>query len=115
EYELTEAGRELRPVLTALRTWGDKWAVDAPPAAFTHSCGHDLDAALVCRHCGGEVHSDDLELRVLAPGWTREGPVTAGGAARPGPGRRRRSGRPGRRCSRRSRRPGSRPGRRARR
>ena len=78
EYDLTEAGRELRPVLTALRTWGDKWAVDAPPAAFTHSCGHDLDAALVCRHCGGEVSSDDLELRVLAPGWTREGPLTAG-------------------------------------
>ncbi len=74
EYELTEAGDELRPVLTALRTWGDKWAVDAPPAAFTHSCGHDLDAALVCRHCGGEVRSGDLELRVLAPGWTREGP-----------------------------------------
>src|ERR1700748_1396116 len=39
EYELTDAGRELRPVLTALRAWGDKWAVDAPPAAFTHSCG----------------------------------------------------------------------------
>jgi DNA-binding HxlR family transcriptional regulator len=75
EYELTEAGRQLRPVLTALRTWGDRWAVDAPPAAFTHSCGHDLDAAMVCRHCGGEVQSDDLELRVLAPGWTREGPA----------------------------------------
>jgi DNA-binding HxlR family transcriptional regulator len=75
EYELTEAGRELRPVLTALRTWGDRWAVDAPPAAFAHSCGHDLDAALVCRHCGGEVRSDDLELRVLVPGWTREGPA----------------------------------------
>jgi DNA-binding HxlR family transcriptional regulator len=75
EYELTEAGRELRPVLTALRTWGDKWAVDAPPAVFAHSCGHDLDAALVCRHCGGEVHSDDLRMRVLAPGWDRKGPV----------------------------------------
>jgi DNA-binding HxlR family transcriptional regulator len=78
EYRLTEAGRELRTVLIALRAWGDKWAMDAPPAAFTHSCGQDLDAALVCRHCGGEVHFDDLELRVLAPGWTREGPVTAG-------------------------------------
>jgi DNA-binding HxlR family transcriptional regulator len=79
EYELTEAGRELRPALTALRAWGDKWAVDAPPAAFTHSCGHDLDAAMVCRHCGGEVGFDDLELRVLAPGWTREGPAPSPG------------------------------------
>lgn len=75
EYELTEAGRELRPVLGALRTWGDKWAVDSPPAVFTHSCGHDLDAVMVCRHCGGEVHSDDLRMRVLAPGWDRTGPV----------------------------------------
>ena len=75
EYELTEAGRELRAVLQALRAWGDKWAVQTPPATFGHSCGHDLDAALVCRHCGEEVTSDDLQLRVLAPGWTRQGPA----------------------------------------
>ena len=30
EYELTEAGQELRGVLTALRSWGDKWMVDTP-------------------------------------------------------------------------------------
>jgi DNA-binding HxlR family transcriptional regulator len=78
EYELTEAGRDLRAVLQALRAWGDKWAVDSPPAAFVHSCGHDdLDTALVCRHCGEEVHPDNVELRVLAPGWTRQGPATA--------------------------------------
>jgi DNA-binding HxlR family transcriptional regulator len=75
EYELTQAGRELREVLRALRTWGDKWAVDSPPAAFTHSCGHELDEAVVCRHCGEEVTSDDLRLHVLAPGWTAEGPA----------------------------------------
>jgi DNA-binding HxlR family transcriptional regulator len=77
EYELTEAGHDLRAVLQALRAWGDKWAVATPPAAFRHSCGRDLDAAVVCRHCGQEVTSGDVELRVLAPGWTREGPVTA--------------------------------------
>lgn len=74
EYELTEAGRELRTVLLALRAWGDKWAVDSPPAVFGHSCGHDLDPAVVCRHCGAEVDPDDLRVRVLAPGWTRQGP-----------------------------------------
>jgi DNA-binding HxlR family transcriptional regulator len=74
EYELTEAGRELRTVLQTLRAWGDKWAVDIPPAVFGHSCGHDLDPAVVCRHCGEEVNSDDIYLRVPAPGWTREGP-----------------------------------------
>jgi DNA-binding HxlR family transcriptional regulator len=75
EYELTQAGEELREVLRALRAWGDKWAVDSPPAAFIHSCGHELDAAVICRHCGEEVGSDDLRLRVLAPGWTRQGPA----------------------------------------
>ena len=75
EYELTEAGRELRAVLQALRAWGDKWAVETPPATFGHSCGHDLDPAVICRHCGAEVTADDLQLRVLAPGWNRQGPA----------------------------------------
>lgn len=75
EYELTQAGLELREVLRALRVWGDKWAVDSPPAVFTHSCGHDLDAAVICRHCGEEVDSDDLELSVLSPGWSAQGPA----------------------------------------
>jgi DNA-binding HxlR family transcriptional regulator len=74
EYELTQAGRELREVLRALRVWGDKWAVESPPAVFTHSCGHDLDAAVICRHCGQEVDPDDLELHVLTPGWSAQGP-----------------------------------------
>src|ERR1700757_2169404 len=39
EYELTPSGRDLRLALQALRAWGDKWAIDVPPAAFEHSCG----------------------------------------------------------------------------
>ena len=50
EYELTQAGQELRAVLTVLRGWGDRWAVDSPPTAFEHSCGHDLDPEVICRH-----------------------------------------------------------------
>jgi DNA-binding HxlR family transcriptional regulator len=83
EYELTPSGEDLRTVLTALRNWGDKWVVDAPPATFTHSCGHALDAVMTCRHCGAEVKSDDLELHVLAPGWDRRGPVFPGGTHQP--------------------------------
>ena len=75
EYELTEAGRELRTVITALRAWGDKWAVDAPPIAFTHTCGHNLDPAVICRHCGQEASLDNVLLTSLVPGWTSAGPV----------------------------------------
>jgi DNA-binding HxlR family transcriptional regulator len=82
EYELTQAGLELRSVLTVLRAWGDKWAVDAPPTAFVHSCGHDLDPAVICRHCEAEINSEDLKVRVLTPGWTRKGPAPAAGALR---------------------------------
>jgi DNA-binding HxlR family transcriptional regulator len=75
EYELTQAGKELTPVLQTLRAWGDKWAVDAPAVAFGHTCGHDLAPMLVCRHCGEEVNREELGLRVLASGWNRQGPV----------------------------------------
>jgi DNA-binding HxlR family transcriptional regulator len=89
EYELTEAGTELRVVLTALRSWGDKWAVDAPPATFSHvsacdhggpdhgTCEHDLDPVLTCRHCGTEVTPGSLRARSLVPGWGLRGPAEA--------------------------------------
>ena len=77
EYELTQAGQELRAVLTVLRGWGDRWAVDSPPTAFEHSCGHDLDPAVTCRHCGAEIVPEELRIRVLTPGWSRQGPAEA--------------------------------------
>ena len=80
EYELTEAGTELRLVLAALRSWGDKWAVDAPPVAFSHvsedgACEHDLDPVFTCRHCGTEDTPGSLKVRSLAPGWSLQGPA----------------------------------------
>ena len=39
EYELTQAGQELRAVLTVLRAWGDKWAVDSPPRRSSTAAG----------------------------------------------------------------------------
>jgi hypothetical protein len=49
--------------------------VDTPPSVFDHVCGHELDPAVTCRHCGAEVDPGDLTVRVLTPGWTRQGPV----------------------------------------
>src|ERR1051326_7634605 len=52
EYHLTEAGRELFPVMLALREWGDKWAVDTPATQVMHDCGNPLAIERTCRHCG---------------------------------------------------------------
>jgi DNA-binding HxlR family transcriptional regulator len=30
QYALTEKGRQLRPVLESLRTWGDRWIAPTP-------------------------------------------------------------------------------------
>ena len=78
EYHLTEAGKELRPALNALRVWGDRWIVEEPPVVFTHSCGHPLDEASVCGHCGNPVRLDDKadwSYRVVASGWDIHGPT----------------------------------------
>ncbi|WP_243869050.1 winged helix-turn-helix transcriptional regulator [Streptomyces liangshanensis] len=64
EYHLTEAGRELYPVLLSLFRWGDKWAVDEPALTLLHECGHELDIDHVCRHCGGPVERGRVEARV---------------------------------------------------
>src|SRR5664280_831904 len=88
DYHLTAVGRDLSLVLQALRTWGDKWAVSEPPAAFHHGCGHAVDAALLCRHCNQEVSADDMHVHVLADGWDLSGVIsttaTADHPAEPG-------------------------------
>jgi DNA-binding HxlR family transcriptional regulator len=79
EYHLTEAGQGLRPVLDALRVWGDRWVVDQPPVVVTHSCGHELDVVPTCARCGAALDSGgdstDWSERFVAPGWDREGPA----------------------------------------
>lgn len=54
EYRLTEKGRDLWRVLTAMREWGDRWVAPAgPPLKMRHStCGHVVNAVAVCSHCG---------------------------------------------------------------
>ena len=57
EYRLTQKGKDLFPVVTALRQWGDKWtAVGDPPLSLVHlDCGHEAWVVPKCTHCGGEV------------------------------------------------------------
>jgi len=67
EYRLTDAGRELQPVLTALMQWGDKHVAqpDGPPLVLAHDgCGARVGARLVCEQ--GHVLADDGRELVAA-------------------------------------------------
>ncbi len=59
EYRLTDRGRDLWPVLTALRQWGDKYAApDGPPLRVIHKdCGQVADAVMVCSACGEPIEA----------------------------------------------------------
>ncbi|HWE90521.1 MAG TPA: helix-turn-helix domain-containing protein [Pseudonocardiaceae bacterium] len=66
EYRLTDAGRELQPVLTALMQWGDRHLAgpEGPPLELRHAgCGAHVRATLACEHGhllpdnGSELHA----------------------------------------------------------
>jgi DNA-binding HxlR family transcriptional regulator len=55
EYHLTQAGRDLYPVILTLMRWGDTYLLtdgEEPPMALEHNCGHRLTAQVVCAACG---------------------------------------------------------------
>ncbi|MEZ5217909.1 MAG: helix-turn-helix domain-containing protein [Ilumatobacteraceae bacterium] len=55
DYFLTDKGRALWPVMTALRQWGDEWVVGAgnEPVLVEHkTCGHVATGVFTCDHCG---------------------------------------------------------------
>jgi DNA-binding HxlR family transcriptional regulator len=54
EYRLTDKGRDLWQVVTAMRQWGDRWEAPAgPPVKMRHTgCGRVVKAVAVCSHCG---------------------------------------------------------------
>lgn len=74
EYVLTKAGRDLQPILFALKEWGDRHInPGAEPIIFQHRCGADFHPLTVCEACGEP--------------W-REGELTVSGGTHP-PSRRR--------------------------
>ena len=65
EYHLTDAGRELYPVILTLMRWGDQHLAgdDGPPLVLEHHCGHRLEAQVVCQACGEPLrHGDSKPL-----------------------------------------------------
>jgi len=59
EYHLTDAGRDLYPVITTLMRWGDTYLAgdDGPPLVLQHHCGHRMVAQVICEACGEPVQA----------------------------------------------------------
>ena len=64
DYRLTDKGRDLWPVLTAMRQWGDAHAAPGgPPVEVTHTaCGSSDPLVLVCAGCGEPVGPRDVTV-----------------------------------------------------
>jgi len=60
EYRLTEKGRDLWPVIIAMKSWGDRWleTPDETPITLTHTaCGHETKPHLVCSACNEPIQA----------------------------------------------------------
>jgi DNA-binding HxlR family transcriptional regulator len=69
DYRLTDKGRDLWPVITAMREWGDKHAApDGPPLQLIHKeCGEISEVQLVCSACGEPIGVRDVKA-IPGPG-----------------------------------------------
>jgi DNA-binding HxlR family transcriptional regulator len=69
DYRLTDKGRDLWPVLTTMRQWGDTYAApDGPPLRTRHTeCGRITEAELVCSKCGEPMTAADVRA-IAGPG-----------------------------------------------
>jgi DNA-binding HxlR family transcriptional regulator len=72
DYRLTDKGRDLWPVLTAMRQWGDRYSAPlGPPLVVTHKeCGSSADALFVCGSCGERLGPRDMRV-ASGPGLRR--------------------------------------------
>lgn len=66
EYQLTEKGLDLKPVILALTEWGDRWAApDGHPVTYRHRhCGGQVELRSMCTECGKTLTQQDIEADV---------------------------------------------------
>lgn len=63
DYKLTQKGRDLWPIVTAMRQWGDQYAApNGPPVEVVHKwCGKVMHVEMVCDQCGEGVSAHDVK------------------------------------------------------
>src|SRR5438105_12736149 len=85
EYRLTDMGRDLWPVIIALRAWGDRHMAPAgPPVRLEHrGCGGRVEQQVVCADCGEPLRARDSEI-LPGPGAPPSPPAIPVGAGAAG-------------------------------
>jgi DNA-binding HxlR family transcriptional regulator len=65
EYRLTDRGRDLWPVLTTMREWGDRHAApNGPPLEVVHtSCDQSAHTVMTCSECGEPFGPRDVRAK----------------------------------------------------
>jgi DNA-binding HxlR family transcriptional regulator len=63
EYLLTDAGKDLQPILLALKEWGDRYCNPGEePVVFHHTCGADFHPMTVCAACRQPLRDGELTV-----------------------------------------------------
>ena len=62
EYRLTDAGRDLSPVLISIMQWGDRHRADGVrPTVLVHTgCGAEVENVTRCPACGQHVEAQQI-------------------------------------------------------
>jgi DNA-binding HxlR family transcriptional regulator len=65
EYRLTPKGKELYPLLQALRQWGDRWEYggEGPLEVFHRECGGRVFAEVRCEHGHGPLPANETDAQ----------------------------------------------------
>ncbi|MHB1209578.1 MAG: winged helix-turn-helix transcriptional regulator [Acidimicrobiales bacterium] len=75
DYRLTQKGRDLWPVINAMRQWGDTYAAPngAPVLMIHQDCGHEASGVVVCSECAKPLGTNNIRL---VPSPSRETSAT---------------------------------------
>jgi DNA-binding HxlR family transcriptional regulator len=72
-YVLTDKGKDLRPVMMALKHWGDTHVMGRTlPPVYTHTCGATFEPRTHCATCGEPVDPRDLTAVRVGTGAAAE-------------------------------------------
>jgi hypothetical protein len=63
DYLLTDSGRDLHPILLALKEWGDRHCnPGAEPIIVEHTCGAEFHPVTVCAACHQPLRDGELTV-----------------------------------------------------